>query len=255
MSDGKILWQAHVNHPVLTWPVVAKLDGDTSHTVFAFPSAGAHKNCRVWDHFENDIYSANWDALKSRLRQSCATALFLTLGWSCVRRDCKRPPIFRTIAILGIVVVVVCAFQLYSFQQDVQSIMEWWKMGDQPSEIVALDAETGAFKWSHVLARWKSPTALGDQEGFKQKSATQPWRKMCCPVAYSSPGVDGNGVVYIGHMSGIAFGVKDWDNNGVISDDEVYKFYAEGAFLHSGPAFAPGIFAFTTCDQLFVWRF
>merc|ERR1711879_651801 len=122
---------------------------------------------------------------------------------------------------------------------------------EQPSDIVAIDADTGRIKWKHVLAQWKNPTALGDQEGFSQKSSTQPWRAMCCPVAYSSPSVDGNGVVYIGHMSGYFFGVKDWDKDGTISEDEVYKFFAEGAFLHSGPAFAPGMFAFTTCEQLF----
>lgn len=118
-----------------------------------------------------------------------------------------------------------------------------------------MDADTGEVKFKYVVDRYKAPMAKGDGEGYAQKVATQPWRETCCPVAYSSPSVDGNGVVYIGHMSGNIFGLKDWDKNGVISDDEVYRFDAEGGFLHSGPAFAPGIFAFTTCDQLFVWRF
>merc|ERR1712217_470064 len=121
--------------------------------------------------------------------------------------------------------------------------------------MVALDADTGRIKFNHTFPLWERHTAEGDQEGFAQKSKTQPWRTVCCPVAYSSPSVDGNGVVYIGHMSGMLFGVKDWNKDGVISENEVSTFDAEGAFLHSGPAFAPGIFAFTTCEQLFVWRF
>merc|ERR1711920_315941 len=122
------------------------------------------------------------------------------------------------------------------------------------SEIRAFNAETGELQWSYELDFMKRKVARGDSEGDFARRAT-PWRGRCVPVAYSSPSVDGDGVVLIGHMSGKFFGVKDWNNDGGISRDEVSTFDAEAAFLHSGPAFAPGIFAFTTCDSLWVWRY
>mmetsp|Transcript_51114 Transcript_51114/g.102752 ORF Transcript_51114/g.102752 Transcript_51114/m.102752 type:complete len:163 (+) Transcript_51114:1-489(+) len=158
-----------------------------------------------------------------------------------------------TIAVAAVLSFIAYCTWGYLFYTGVR---KWYiSGGPQPSEIVALDAGTGRVKWQKVLATWDEPTAKGDQAGFKQKVATQPWRAMCCPVAYSSPSVDGNGVVYIGHMSGNIYAAKDWNKDGVLADDEIESFDAEGAFLHSGPAFAPGIFAFTTCEQLFVWRF
>ena len=79
-------------------------------------------------------------------------------------------------------------------------------------------------------------------EGFFQRLFwSLPKRPICLPVAHSSPSVDGNGVVFIGHASGLFIGVKDWNKDGKISDEEVSIYDTEAAYLHSGPAFAPGI--------------
>mmetsp|Transcript_142422 Transcript_142422/g.442867 ORF Transcript_142422/g.442867 Transcript_142422/m.442867 type:complete len:252 (+) Transcript_142422:260-1015(+) len=251
-----MLWEADVDHPVLTWPVSARIDDDESFTVFAFPSAGAPKNCQVWDPVLEYFRRSVWALLMAALPQATATgcAVFGLAAWASYG---KAGWSVATRLLLGALVGALlggCYVALAS-SNNYNELVRWYHAGSTPSEIVALDAATGKRRWKHTLMVWSRPTAKGDQEGYAQKIATQPWRAMCCPVAYSSPSVDGNGVVYIGHMSGKIFGVKDWDKNGRISDDEVYEFDAEGAFLHSGPAFAPGVFAFTTCEQLFVFRF
>jgi len=253
-SDGEMLWETDLNHPVLTWPVSVKLEGETSFTVFVFPSAGAHQNCQVWEGKEGDLKAYFLGGLPEVVMNFCLVALLLAVGWSCVRQG-TRPSLLRLLLVLVLAAACALAYQGYSYWSARQAVWEWYNSGETPSEIVALDADTGKMKYKYVLDVFRRPTAKGDQEGVLQKAATQPWRALCCPVAYSSPSVDGEGVVYIGHMSGTIFGVKDWDRNGAITEDEVYRFDAEGAFLHSGPAFAPGLFAFTTCDQLFVWRF
>merc|ERR1712187_785682 len=102
---------------------------------------------------------------------------------------------------------------------------------------------------------WSRPGARGDEEGFFQRvRVSLPKRPICLPVAHSSPSVDGNGVVFIGHASGLFIGVKDWNKDGKISDEEVSTYDTEAAYLHSGPAFAPGMRAVTTCDSLWVWK-
>eukprot|EP00413_Alexandrium_margalefii_P036469 CAMPEP_0204595528 /NCGR_PEP_ID=MMETSP0661-20131031/52721_1 /ASSEMBLY_ACC=CAM_ASM_000606 /TAXON_ID=109239 /ORGANISM="Alexandrium margalefi, Strain AMGDE01CS-322" /LENGTH=565 /DNA_ID=CAMNT_0051606061 /DNA_START=45 /DNA_END=1742 /DNA_ORIENTATION=- len=254
VSDGKLLWEADVDHQILTWPVSAQIDGDESFTVFAFPSAGAPKNCMVWEfvmtgamlQFASTIIPR---AVLTGVAAFGAMALITRKGGG-TRRVIRK---LLLGAFLGALAGCACAvFAAVYYQRD---IVAWYTSGATPSEVVALDGATGLRKWQHTFMTWTNPTAKGDQEGLWQRFWSQPQRPICCPVAYSSPSVDGNGVVYIGHMSGKIFGVKDWDKNGRISDDEVYEFDAEGAFLHSGPAFAPGVFAFTTCEQLFVFRF
>merc|ERR1712060_65433 len=122
-----------------------------------------------------------------------------------------------------------------------------------PSDMYAFNANTGEFLWSYELDFMKIKNPRGEVEGEIPRRET-PWRPGCGPVAYSSPSIDGNGVAFIGHMSGKFFGVKDWNNDGKIDKEEVSVFDGEAAFLHSGPAFASGIFAVTTCDSLWVWK-
>mmetsp|Transcript_142421 Transcript_142421/g.442862 ORF Transcript_142421/g.442862 Transcript_142421/m.442862 type:complete len:251 (+) Transcript_142421:260-1012(+) len=250
-----MLWEADVNHPVLTWPVSAKIDGEESFTVFAFPSAGAHKNCQIWEGMRSYINQAVMSLVWTTLVPAVATGAVLFGLAALMSGQGFKSALVK--ALLGSLVGGLAGggYTAYKSYATYKGVIEYYYTGSTPSEVVALDADTGKQKWQHTFMVWDRPTAMGDQEGYKQKLVSQPFRAMCCPVAYSSPSVDGNGVVYIGHMSGNIYGVKDWDKNGRITEDEVYKFNAEGAFLHSGPAFAPGMFAFTTCDQLFVFRF
>eukprot|EP00747_Dinoflagellata_sp_TGD_P097147 gnl/TRDRNA2_/TRDRNA2_167041_c0_seq3.p1 gnl/TRDRNA2_/TRDRNA2_167041_c0~~gnl/TRDRNA2_/TRDRNA2_167041_c0_seq3.p1 ORF type:complete len:247 (-),score=27.17 gnl/TRDRNA2_/TRDRNA2_167041_c0_seq3:55-795(-) len=233
LSDGKLLWERDLPHQVLTWPVAAKVNDGPEYTVFAFPSAGS-SGFQDEALFNTFIYEMVLPVTSACL----AASIVLQLRG-----------VQSILPYLGVVVVGFAALAYISW-----GLLEYRFVQGTPSEIHAFKADTGEKLWSYQLDYMKKKNALGEDEGFAIRSADSPWRSVCAPVAYSSPSVDGNGVVFIGHMSGKFFGVKDWNGDGQISKEEVSVFNAEAAFLHSGPAFAPGMFAFTTCDSLWVWR-
>lgn len=238
LSDGKLLWEREVAHPVLTWPVAAKLGSDSDYTVLVFPSAGS-------------FGIPDRDLIKAFLAHGVGIGVafavpFVLLVSLCLTNCCpgaKKLNIWVGLIVLWLALIVYHQRQLlhYRFMEGTPSIMQ------------AFNAKTGELKWTYELDFMKRKVVRGDEEGDGPRMAT-PWRGRCVPVAYSSPTVDGNGVIHIGHMSGKFFAIKDWNDDGVIQPDEVSEFDAEAAFLHSGPAFAPGVFAVTTCDSLWVWR-
>merc|ERR1711972_1034885 len=68
LSDGEPLWTRDVSHPVLTWPVAAKLPGDSDYTAFVFSGPGTGI------------------PLKAFLLLGYMLALCLTLLWFCISR-------------------------------------------------------------------------------------------------------------------------------------------------------------------------
>merc|ERR1712039_635454 len=115
-------------------------------------------------------------------------------------------------------------------------------MGTFEAEIYAFNAGNGEQQWVYKVPDWPHVSAAGDSEGFFTRLQYTPWRPAALPAAYSSPTIDATGTVYIGYHSGMVYGLKDTNGDGIVSEAEVVKFDTKGAFLHSGPAFAPGIF-------------
>lgn len=111
LSDGEILWEAMVDHPVLTWPVSVKLEGDSSFTVFAFPGAAAHKNCKVWAGIQKLVLGHFLLSLPPLLQSFCLTAWLLAAGLACLRHGCRAPSARRCALVTGAACACACGWQ------------------------------------------------------------------------------------------------------------------------------------------------
>lgn len=138
---------------------------------------------------------------------------------------------------------------------------------DLDASILALNAETGEDIWNVVLTGYTGPApffqAAGDTEGILPRliDGIQP---LCLPAHFSAPNIDRNGVVYVGRCDGnlyVIYGpqsvVRDVqpgmlvDNaSGMVGE----MFNLGSAPLHGAMGFAPGMFAYSTCDTLHVFN-
>jgi len=115
-----------------------------------------------------------------------------------------------------------------------------------PSALIAVDAATGEpTGWGWAPPPHRRPQAEGDH--FPNH--------ICLPDAWSNGAIDGSGTVFIGHMSGHIFAVRDADGDGRIDEDEgeVAKFYG-GRCYQGSPGLAPGMLVSTPCDGMHVFR-
>jgi len=120
---------------------------------------------------------------------------------------------------------------------------------------VALDAETGEYRWSYEPPPFSSLGVRGDDaevvRRFMQKHDS-PW---CLPDSWSQNTISGDGTVYAGHQDGYLYAVRDENGDGKISSAEVSRHDLGSAFQASH-AIAPGMFAAAPCDGgLYVWRY
>jgi len=131
-------------------------------------------------------------------------------------------------------------------------------------EILALDAATGATLWSHPVTPYSGPEgqAAGDFEGFPTRSIDK-LQPICLPAHWSAPMIDGNGVVIVGRSDGKMYKVygpqssfkgtvssKMSVSNGTLA--EVVPLGS--AFLHGALGAAPGMFAISSCDTIYVFK-
>jgi len=240
LSDGKFLWTREMRHGVYTWPVAGRLhDGDDRWSVVT--AAGAIPPCAPWKAILG--YTAQQTAPRAFWGLLVLEAAVFLLSWCKLPCRKWRAMLLRLLAVF-VVAVAVSVYGCYSFVSANSNF---------PGEITAFDAETGDVRWHYDLPPWMRVAARGDEEGWIPRWKT-PWRGTCCPASFGSPSVDGDGTVYVGFVSGVFYGIKDRNADGRIDESEVRTFDAEAAFLHSGPAFAPGIFAFSTCDSVWAWR-
>mmetsp|Transcript_24036 Transcript_24036/g.43535 ORF Transcript_24036/g.43535 Transcript_24036/m.43535 type:complete len:481 (+) Transcript_24036:92-1534(+) len=124
-----------------------------------------------------------------------------------------------------------------------------------PTSIVAYDGLTGAERWTfHGPVQTKDFQA-GDFEGGAGRNATGV-HPLTLSAAWSAPAIDAMGTVFVGSQQGKLFSLRDLDGDGdIIGPNEVSAFPTDASFVgSSGPAFAPGLMAIASIDQLFVFR-
>jgi len=115
------------------------------------------------------------------------------------------------------------------------------------SAVVAFDAETG------VPTGWRydpPPHRKLLAEGDSLLSADH----VCLPDAWTNAAIDADGTVYIGHMSGNLFALRDKDGDGSLEEaaGEVRNYYGGRAYQGS-PGIADGMLTATPCDGLHVF--
>eukprot|EP00438_Fugacium_kawagutii_P020567 Skav202331 [mRNA] locus=scaffold60:444503:445933:+ [translate_table: standard] len=131
-------------------------------------------------------------------------------------------------------------------------------------EILALDAATGQTLWSHPVEPYSGPEgqAAGDFEGFPTRAVNK-IQPICLPAHWSAPLIDGKGTVMVGRANGKVYKVYGprssfkgtlsgniFESNGTVA--EVLPMGS--AFLHGAFAAAPGMFAISSCDTLYVFK-
>lgn len=113
--------------------------------------------------------------------------------------------------------------------------------------VLAFDAATGNPIWDLALPPWRGSCA---------GESTLP-AKTCLPDSWSTPAISGDGVVYIGGLTGRAYAILDADGDGNISSDpaagELSSFDATFGF-QGAPAIVDGMLAMASCGGLYVWK-
>jgi len=125
-----------------------------------------------------------------------------------------------------------------------------WLFGNAPwpTSVVGLDAATGALQWQWSPPDWLRATNAGDEEGFFPRMGG-----ICSPNPWSSPSQDASGTIYLGHLSGEFYALRDANGDGLIDATEVSSYRTGSAFSNPGPALGPGLLAVADCDTLYVW--
>lgn len=126
-----------------------------------------------------------------------------------------------------------------------------WLYGNPPwpTSIVGLDAETGKLQWQWSPPDWLRATNAGDEEGWVPRKGGA-----CLPNPWSSPSQDSSGAIYLGHLSGEFYILRDANGDGQINASEVSSYHTGSAFSNPGPAIGPGLLAVADCDTLYVWK-
>lgn len=126
----------------------------------------------------------------------------------------------------------------------------------RPLAVHAFDAKTGKELWDfHDIPIWRRHTSRSDAEWTYKRMPKYPFRPVCGPASWSSPTIDGAGTVYAGAMNGIFYAVGDKNGNGRIEKDEVQTLEMGHASLHPGTSWAPGMFAYASCEGFYVFKF
>jgi len=129
------------------------------------------------------------------------------------------------------------------------------------TNLLAFNPKTGRMMWELRPPPYEPLASLGDVEGYFVRldkgnvSGAHATRDKCQSLPWSVPVLDATGTVYVGHINGQIYAVKDSNNDGLINPGgEVSSFDTSGSFLHSGPALAPGMMAIASCDTMFVFK-
>mmetsp|Transcript_8169 Transcript_8169/g.18256 ORF Transcript_8169/g.18256 Transcript_8169/m.18256 type:complete len:540 (+) Transcript_8169:94-1713(+) len=131
------------------------------------------------------------------------------------------------------------------------------------NEVLAVDAETGTVLWRYVMPSWDHFASVSDESEMGRRyhqmmmagSSDVHSDLLCVPDNQGIPVITGDGSVYAtdSHF-GALFVIKDRNKDGIIADDEVFKFETNKEFLNS-PSFAPGMVVAAPCwGNTYVFR-
>lgn len=115
------------------------------------------------------------------------------------------------------------------------------------TSIGVFDAKTGEPVWEWVFPTWHDKFVAGDAE--RQAHGT-----LCLPNPYGSPSIDARGTLYVGHLNGKIYAIRDDSGDGAIQDSEVSRYDTGAGFSHGGAALAPGMLAIPSCDGVYVFK-
>jgi len=140
--------------------------------------------------------------------------------------------------------------------------------------IMAFDAVTGKPRWRQNLAAYNNPPyywGRGDEEGLKTRQAVNPKHPVCMPAHWSSPVIDGAGVVHAGRADGFVYSVTEtWDTVSPLKVDKdvgllspayasthglkVKSWDAGACFLHGAIGFGQKRMFVSSCDTLYAFN-
>lgn len=244
IDNGELVWQHHLRRPFFSWPAVGKLAGRDGYSVIVSLGANAYFPWKqIWNH-----------AVEATLASSFGVSVMVVLllvqlrHCRCSAGGCKWLTLRFLCLLLLLLPVPIYATYMYCQGRSGFPVKTF------EAEVIAYDADTGEQQWIYYLPSWPYVSAAGDSEGYNERGAYVPERQVCLPAAYSAPTIDARGTVWLGYHSGMVLGLRDENGDGLVTEDEVLSFDTQGAFLHSGPAFAPGIMAITNCDTMWTWK-
>jgi len=136
----------------------------------------------------------------------------------------------------------------------VQPMGQQCTQGEQV-DVRAYDAETGKLQWTFEGGKQVGLFVKGDDTGSMARLVAG-IPAMTMPNPFGTPAIDGQGTAYVGSETGHFYGLKDLNGDGKVEGpEEVSDLDTGAAFVgSSGPAMAPGIFAFGDIGQLWVWH-
>jgi outer membrane protein assembly factor BamB len=126
---------------------------------------------------------------------------------------------------------------------------------NSPSQIWALDPNSGHIRWMRDGPTLWTMQCAGDKEGADIRRAMG-GRAACKPNSWSAPAIDSNGDVYVGSQVGelLKFGTPPGSTPSPNNVGLLSTLTTGVAFQDSAIAFGPGVMAASTCTSLIVFQ-
>jgi len=264
-SSGRVMWEFKPEAPL--WNFMASFAGDGTFTFQDYE--GRAYRCRlkdgslIWKNGgvdnswtdgtsilgpNNVVYAvSNRDMKGGPDAPGDVSAYRLEDGKLLWRTEVPRPP--NNLPAIG----KVAGYPGLSL---VQPIGQQCQQGN-PTDVYALDAETGKIQWVFNGPKQKGRLQVGD--GIPAAIAQRMLagvRPITLPNPWSAPTIDSNGVVFIGSEEGPFYALADKDSDGKVTEVETSTFDAKACFSGSAAAaMAPGMMVITSIDAMYVFKY
>lgn len=247
LRDGALLWQQHFPYPPNSQPLVAQLRPGSKLSVVM--PIGVQPLFGHW--FVAVILLSFGVPLGLLCGLACGVAC-CCCGRLCCKvagADCTRlTSSARRGAALGAILSLAIALLICSNL----ALLHHSRF---PAEVRVFDAETGTPQWSWAPELWEWSSCAGDTIGFFPRVFSGSPRPFCIPNPWSSPAIDAEGTIYLGHANGKLYAISDSNSDNVIDDEtEVSSFDLGVAFGHPGAGLAPGMLAIVSCEGVHLFR-
>jgi len=126
-----------------------------------------------------------------------------------------------------------------------------------PTDVYALDAETGRVRWIFNGPNQKEELQAGDSNLLAQfQRASAGVRRITLPNPWSAPSIDASGTVFIGSEEGPFYALQDANSDGLVKGAaEVSTLDTKACFSgSSSPAIAPGMVVVASIDAMYVFK-